>query len=154
MSPLNCSASSSGVSLGQFAERPVPVPDIDLSIEDVVGLIGHVRSIPQAPFPHAVLAGLGVGLVQPVHVPNRLVQQPGHVRVMQGVDDLAAVAAADDHPEVPKDAQLVGDGRLSHADGPRQPADGARVPGAVGRGSGLGWRSRARPSCGRSARRS
>ena len=48
MEPAELLGEQSGVSPGQLAERPVPVPDIDLAIEDVVGLLRHVRSIPQA----------------------------------------------------------------------------------------------------------
>jgi hypothetical protein len=57
-------------------------------------------------------------------VVDGLVYELGHVVVVQRVDDVAAVALSVDEAEVAKEAELVGDGRLFHADGFRQLADG------------------------------
>jgi hypothetical protein len=59
-------------------------------------------------------------------VVDGLVEQVGDVRVVEGVDDAAAASFADYEAEVPKDAQLLGDGGPFHPDGIRQFANGAR----------------------------
>ena len=53
-------------------------------------------------------------------VEDGLVEQVGHVRVVQGVDDAAPAPLPDDEAEMAKDSQLVRDGRLLHADRGRE----------------------------------
>jgi hypothetical protein len=50
-------------------------------------------------------------------VVDRLLEQVGDVRVMQGVDDGAPASLADDESEVAEEAQLVRDRRAFHLDG-------------------------------------
>jgi hypothetical protein len=54
---------------------------------------------------------------QVLDVADGLVDQRGHVVVVQGVDDPAPVTLADDQPDVAQEAQLMGDGRLLHPHG-------------------------------------
>ncbi len=56
-------------------------------------------------------------------VPQRLVEQPGHVWVEQGIGGVAAVPAAHHQPEIPQDAQLMRDRRLGHRNCVSQLAD-------------------------------
>jgi hypothetical protein len=58
-------------------------------------------------------------------VVDRLIEQPGDVIVVQGVDGGFAVPAADDKAEVPKQAELMGHGGLFHADIGGKPGHGA-----------------------------
>ena len=60
-------------------------------------------------------------------VRDRLGQQQAHVVVVQRVDHLAPLTLADDEPQVTEHAQLLGDGRLPHADGLGELADRTRA---------------------------
>ena len=68
----------------------------------------------------------GVAEPQVFDVEDGLVEQVGDVRIVEGVDDAAAVPFADHEPEVSEDAQLLGDGGAFHLDGGGELAHGAR----------------------------
>ncbi len=58
---------------------------------------------------------------------DSLGQQNAHVLVVQGVDDVPALALANDQAEMAKHPKLLGDGRLLHLNVLRQLANGART---------------------------
>ena len=84
------------------------------------GCVGHDR-----PPPYQGYTGYYDEPARRAHgAPDRR-KQDGDVRVMQRVDDRAALPLTDDEVEMSKDAKLVRDGRRFHLDGLGQLVDGA-----------------------------